>query len=61
MVTTAADVFSLGMAALELVSDYDLPVNGDVWTELREGRLPVEITSGSFDCRNFRESIGLNV
>lgn len=38
-------MFSLGLAALELVSDYDMPVNGDVWTDIRELRLPAEITS----------------
>ena len=35
------------MAALELVGDYDLPVNGDMWTAIRELRLPIEITSGN--------------
>lgn len=49
VITTAADVFSLGMAGFELVSDYDLPVNGDVWTEIRDGRLPFEITSALTD------------
>jgi membrane-associated tyrosine- and threonine-specific cdc2-inhibitory kinase len=46
IITTAADVFSLGMAALELSSDYDMPVNGDLWTDIRESKLPLEITSG---------------
>ncbi|CAF1150203.1 unnamed protein product [Adineta steineri] len=44
-ISPAADVFSLGLAALELVSDYDMPVNGDVWTDIRELKLPFEITS----------------
>ncbi|CAF0999288.1 unnamed protein product [Adineta steineri] len=44
-ISPAADVFSLGLAALELVSDYDMPVNGDVWTDIRELKLPIEITS----------------
>jgi hypothetical protein len=34
------------MAALELVSDYDMPVTGDIWTDIRESKLPIEITSG---------------
>jgi hypothetical protein len=34
------------MAALELVSDYDMPVTGDVWTDIREANLPTEIISG---------------
>lgn len=34
------------MAALELVGDYDMPVTGDMWTAIRELRLPIEITSG---------------
>jgi serine/threonine protein kinase len=29
---------------LELVSDYDMPVNGDLWTDIRELKLPFEIT-----------------
>ncbi|CAF4143714.1 unnamed protein product, partial [Rotaria socialis] len=44
-ISTAADVFSLGLAAFELVSDFDLPVNGDLWTDIRELRLPLEIIS----------------
>jgi hypothetical protein len=34
------------MAALELVSDYDMPVTGDLWTNIRESKLPTEIISG---------------
>jgi hypothetical protein len=34
------------MAALELVSDYDMPVTGDLWSDIRESKLPTEITSG---------------
>lgn len=45
-ITTAADVFSLGMAALELVSDYDMPVTGDLWSDIRGANIPVEIISG---------------
>jgi serine/threonine protein kinase len=30
---------------LELVSDYDMPVNGDLWSEIRELKLPAEILS----------------
>ncbi|CAF1202515.1 unnamed protein product [Rotaria sordida] len=44
-VSTAADVFSLGLAAFELISDFDLPINGDLWTAIRELKLPLEITS----------------
>lgn len=42
-ITPSADIFSLGLAALELLSDFDLPINGDLWTNIRELRLPVEI------------------
>ena len=42
-ISPAADVFSLGLAALELVSDYDLPINGDLWNDIRELKLPLEI------------------
>ncbi|CAF3491232.1 unnamed protein product [Rotaria sp. Silwood1] len=48
-ISTAADVFSLGMAALELVSDYDMPVTGDLWTNIRELSLPTEIVSALTD------------
>ena len=44
-ISTAADVFSLGLAAMELVSDFNLPVNGDLWTSIRELNLPTEIVS----------------
>lgn len=44
-ISPAADVFSLGLAALELVSDYDMPINGDLWTSIRQLELPVEILS----------------
>jgi len=44
-ISPAADVFSLGLAALELVSDYDMPINGDLWTSIRQLELPDEILS----------------
>ena len=50
-ITTAADLFSLGLAALELLSDFDLPINGDLWTDIRELRLPVEIMNCLTDSR----------
>lgn len=36
----ANDVFSLGVALLELSSNLELPSNGPLWQELRSGRLP---------------------
>ena len=45
VISTSADVFSLGLAALELVSDFDMPVTGDLWTNIRQLNLPVEIIS----------------
>ncbi|CAF3620996.1 unnamed protein product, partial [Rotaria sp. Silwood2] len=33
------------MAALELVSDYDMPITGDLWTNIRELKLPTEIVA----------------
>lgn len=42
-ISPAADVFSLGLAALELVTDYDLPINGDLWNDIRELKLPLEM------------------
>lgn len=35
--TTAADIFSLGLIALELASDIELPASGDAWHDLRNG------------------------
>ncbi|CAD5122702.1 unnamed protein product [Dimorphilus gyrociliatus] len=37
---TPADVFSLGMTILELAGDLDLPNGGEVWHELRSGKIP---------------------
>ncbi|XP_071955343.1 membrane-associated tyrosine- and threonine-specific cdc2-inhibitory kinase-like [Antedon mediterranea] len=39
-----ADIFSLGISMLELSCDLDLPKNGELWHELRSGRIPSEIT-----------------
>ena len=44
------------MAALELASDYDMPVTGDLWTDIRELKIPIEITTGNKEndqLRNF--------
>ncbi|EDV51046.1 membrane-associated tyrosine- and threonine-specific cdc2-inhibitory kinase [Drosophila erecta] len=38
----AADIFSLGIAMLELACYMDLPSNGPLWHELRRGILPEE-------------------
>lgn len=38
----AADIFSLGIAMLELACYMDLPSNGPLWHELRHGILPEE-------------------
>lgn len=35
-----ADLFSLGMTLLELATDLDLPQQGDLWHQLRQGMLP---------------------
>ena len=32
-----------------MISDYDLPVNGDIWTNIRQLKLPLEITSVLID------------
>ncbi|XP_023180074.1 membrane-associated tyrosine- and threonine-specific cdc2-inhibitory kinase [Drosophila hydei] len=41
----AADIFSLGIAMLELSCYMDLPSNGPLWHELRQGKLPEEFIS----------------
>lgn len=38
--------YSLGITILELVSDLDLPKGGDLWHELRSGKLPDEFLVG---------------
>ncbi|KAH8242440.1 hypothetical protein KR032_006525 [Drosophila birchii] len=38
----AADIFSLGIAMLELACYMELPANGPLWHELRQGILPEE-------------------
>ena len=39
-----ADIFSLGVTLLELASDLDLPANGTLWHDLRQGSLPPSFT-----------------
>lgn len=39
-----ADIFSLGVTLLELACDLDLPANGTLWHELRQGALPPTCT-----------------
>ncbi|CAF1652852.1 unnamed protein product, partial [Didymodactylos carnosus] len=50
-ITTAADMFSLGMTALELVSDFNMPATGDLWTDIRDMNIPPEITNSKI-CLN---------
>ena len=38
--TPAADMFSLGMVLLEMVTDVDLPQSGPQWQILRNGTIP---------------------
>lgn len=38
LVSTAADIFSLGLCLLELATSVELPTSGPVWHDLREGR-----------------------
>lgn len=40
--TKAADIFSLGIAILELACRLDLPPNGILWQKLRSSDLPEE-------------------
>ena len=40
-----ADAFHLGSTALALVSDYDMPVNADSWTVIRQLELSIKIIS----------------
>lgn len=44
----AADIFSLGIAMLELACYMDLPANGPLWHELRHGILPEEFINSEF-------------
>ena len=41
-----ADIFSLGISLLELACDLDIPMGGETWHYLREGKLPEEFTKG---------------
>lgn len=38
--TKAADIFSLGITILEVASKVELPRNGFIWQQLRNGVLP---------------------
>ncbi|XP_028287803.1 membrane-associated tyrosine- and threonine-specific cdc2-inhibitory kinase [Parambassis ranga] len=42
----AADVFSLGVSILELACNVEVPNGGQGWQQLRQGRLPSELTNG---------------
>lgn len=41
--TKSVDIFSLGIAILELSSNLELPSNGPLWQSLRSGSLPSEL------------------
>lgn len=43
--TMSADIFSLGITILELACDLDLPSGGDGWHQLRNGKIPQQITN----------------
>lgn len=43
-ITTAVDIFSLGMSILELATDLDLPRGGEPWHKLRNGQIPRDLT-----------------
>ncbi|KAG4071832.1 hypothetical protein HA402_005993 [Bradysia odoriphaga] len=48
----AADVFSLGVTMLELITNLELQANGPLWQELRQGVLPpacVKLMSKNFE------------
>jgi len=40
VVTTKADVFSLGLTILEIACHVDLPKGGSLWHHLRQDKLP---------------------
>ncbi|XP_054162630.1 membrane-associated tyrosine- and threonine-specific cdc2-inhibitory kinase-like isoform X2 [Oppia nitens] len=44
--TKAADIFSLGVSILEIACDLDLPSGGEVWHQLRDGKIPDILLSG---------------
>ncbi|CAF1126750.1 unnamed protein product [Rotaria sp. Silwood1] len=41
-ISTVADVFSLALIAFEIVSNYDLPVNSDLWINIKELKLSLK-------------------
>ncbi|KAH8415667.1 hypothetical protein KR222_008083, partial [Zaprionus bogoriensis] len=47
----AADIFSLGIAMLELACYMELPANGTLWHELRQGKLPEEFINSELKAR----------
>lgn len=48
----AADIFSLGIAMLELACYMELPSNGTLWHELRQGKLPEEFINSEYVVAN---------
>lgn len=47
--TKSADIFSLGIAIFELASYLELPGNGPLWHQLRQGQLPEKYLNGFSD------------
>ena len=45
----AVDIFSLGIAVLELACSLEVPQSGPLWHELRNNKLPLEFTQGLSD------------
>lgn len=47
-VSSKADIFSLGIAIMELVGNLSLPTNGKVWKALRENAFPFAQTARKY-------------
>jgi membrane-associated tyrosine/threonine-specific cdc2-inhibitory kinase len=54
VVTTKADVFSLGLTVLEIACHVDLPKGGELWHELRNGEFPYPCNSSKLPKRKWR-------
>ncbi len=47
-----SDIFSLGLSFLEIITDYELPKNGEVWQKIRNDVIPLGLWESLGDVKN---------
>ena len=61
IISKKTDIFSLGLSIYELLSDNELPLNGEIWQKIRRGNFPSELFNNikKFDDLNDKQIIKL--